>query len=137
MDFPICGAGHAADPSRRRCSLREVKSLALVAVCETNPGFSDPKAVAEWIGVTLGGMVGDAGRYPRSRRPDTMTDAMQYFLETNGHAGVLMLSGASSITGCVIAPHAQKFGNRALFAGAISSGQGAVWGRNARLLYPR
>jgi hypothetical protein len=106
-------------------------------VCETNPGFSDPKAVAEWIGVTLGGMVGDAGRYPRSRRPDTMTDAMQYFLETNGHAGVLMLSGASSITGCVIAPHAQKFGNRALFAGAISSGQGAVWGRNARLLYPR
>jgi pimeloyl-ACP methyl ester carboxylesterase len=58
---------------------------ALVVMGDQDPDFPDPQAEADWIARALRAqvvLVPEAGRYPRSQRPDITTGAVLRFLES-------------------------------------------------------
>ena len=65
--------------------LGKVAAKTLVVMGEQDPDFPDPKAEADWIGMTLHAtvvMAPEAGHYPQSQQPDITANAMLGFLNS-------------------------------------------------------
>ena len=78
------------DHTPAEARLADVSAPALVVMGEQDPDFPDPRAEADWIAQVLGAevvMVGEAGHYPQSQRPEITTAAIVGFLATVNSRG--------------------------------------------------
>ncbi len=73
------------DHTPAEARLGEVRSPTLIVMGEQDPDFGDPAAEASWIAGALSAqvlMVPDAGHYPQSQQPETVSHAIVAFLHT-------------------------------------------------------